>query len=187
MFIDKLLSLAVGLLFLLVLACDGPDMETETKAAALTAQRTLENEPAFWDYAASSNLLQISIGQLAIERGATQHVKELAGQAVSFHGTALQQFKNMAGKHAILLPDSLTGADSDMVKEFEQLEGEEFNTRYLAFVGSSHQMQLSRYEEALQKTEDQEIRAWLRAQLEHLRVEQAQLKAADSLQQQPLL
>lgn len=183
MFIDKLLSLAVGLLFLLVLSCDGPAGEAETKAAALTTPRTLENEPAFWDYAASSNLLQTSIGQLAIERGDTQQVRALAEEAVGFHGNALMQLKKLANKYTLVLPDSLTGADRDLVKEFEQLEGEEFNARYRAFVSSTHQMQLSHYEEALQKTEDQEIREWLKALLEHLRVEQAQLNAPDSLQQ----
>ena len=182
MFIDKLLSLAIGLLFLLVLSCDGPAADSEKKAPI--EQRTLSQDPVFWDYAASSNMLQAEIGQLAIERGEPATIKKIAEKAVSFHSTALTKLKTLASQQSgVHLPDSLTGADSQLVRDFEQLEGEEFNDRYRAFIVSTHRLQLERYQEALLKTEDIKTREWLTDMLLHLREEIQQFERVDSLDQ----
>ena len=189
MFIEKLFALIIGLLFLFVLACDGPSGSAEHKTVTLTSQRTLKSSPAFWDYAASSNMLQVEIGQLAIERG-DESVKVMAEKAVGFHSQALKQLKAIARKHmGIQLPDSLSGADSNLIKEFELLEGEKFNARYKAFISNSHQLQLSRYQEALQKADDQETREWLDALVRHLHEELGDLDKAeaDSLHRETLL
>ncbi|WP_299822432.1 DUF4142 domain-containing protein [uncultured Pontibacter sp.] len=187
MFIDKLLSLAIGLLFLLVLSCDGPTKETDTKAPALTSQQTLANNPVFWDYAASSNMLQAEISRLAIEKGNSEQVVALAEKAASFHSNALQQLEAIASQHATIhLPDSLTGADSELVKEFEQLDVAEFNVRYRSFINSTHRAQLSRYDEALRKAKDKETREWLMALLSHLHEELEQLNNMDTLAEEPV-
>ncbi|MBC5992764.1 DUF4142 domain-containing protein [Pontibacter cellulosilyticus] len=182
MFIDKLLSLAVGLLFLLVLSCDGPSSKSGNEINALASEPTLADDAVFWDYAASSNLLQAEIGQLAKEKSTAPPIKLLAEEAVQFHISALQELRKLSKKHAsVQLPDSLATADSDLVKELEQLEGEEFDTRYRAFINSTHQTQLTRYEEALQKTEVPELRNWLRNMLAHLHEELQQHSLLDSL------
>ncbi|GAB3193840.1 putative outer membrane protein [Pontibacter aydingkolensis] len=188
MFIDKLLSLAIGLLFLLVLSCDSPSGNSSNETTTLTSQRTLKNDPAFWDYAASSNMLQTEIGQLAMEKGEPESIKALGEKAVKFHSKALQQLKSITRQHATLhLPDSLTGADSKLVKEFKQLEGEEFNARYKAFIASTHQMQLTRYKEALEKADDQVTRDWLNSILTHLQEKLNDLYTADSVQENATL
>ena len=182
MFIDKMLSLAVGLLFLLVLSCDGPSERAESDINALASEPTLADDAVFWDYAASSNLLQAEIGQLAKEKSTAPPIKLLAEEAVQFHSSALQELKKLAKKHAsVQLPDSLATADRDLVKELAQLEGEEFEIRYRAFINSTHQTQLTRYEEALQKTEVPELRNWLRNMVTHLRKELQQHSMLDSL------
>jgi putative membrane protein len=75
MFIPKLLSSACGAVFLLLLACSGPSAETETEAPQIIVIRTLQDDPAFWDYAASSSMLQVGAGKLAMEKGSTAQVK----------------------------------------------------------------------------------------------------------------
>ncbi|MEJ8801160.1 DUF4142 domain-containing protein [Pontibacter sp. H249] len=182
MFTDKLFALAVGILFLFILSCDGPISNEAENTVALTTQKTLKNSPAFWDYAASSNMLQVEMGQLAIERG-DENLKNMAEKAIGFHSASLNKLKSIARKHTgIYLPDSLSGADKGLVDEFELLEGEEFDARYRAFILNSHQLQLSRYQEALPQADDEETKAWINSILTHLQQELNSFEQADSLQ-----
>ena len=149
--------------------------------------RALADDPAFWDYAFSSNLLQTEIGRVVNEKEVSLEVKTLASQAASYHGKALRELKSLAKGHTSApLPDSLSRADRDLVNEFKQLDGEELEARYRAFIRSTHQNQLTRYQEALQRVEDQKIRRFLNAMLEHLRQELAALSRLDSLQGEPV-
>jgi predicted outer membrane protein len=174
MFFDKMLSFTLGALFLLMLACDGPSSQTDAKTPAITS--TLQNNPAFWDYAASSNMLQAEISRLAIEKSSTDTLRTLAHKSVGFYEKALQQLKELAAEQGqISLPDSLGAADKGLVKEFSLLEGQEFDTRYREFIISTHNAQLSRYEEALQKADDQPTRDWLLNMKTHTRQELEQL------------
>jgi putative membrane protein len=188
MFIDKLLSLIVGLLFLMVLSCDGPSGNSANKTITLESKRTLKNNPAFWDYAASSNILQTEIGQLMIEKGEPQTLQLLAEKSVSFHSEALEELKEIVSQYkSIQIPDSLIGADKDLVKEFELLKGEELETRYKAFINSTHKSQLTRYEEALRKADDKKTRDWLIKMIAHLHEKLDQINATDSIQQKATL
>ncbi|GAB3531005.1 hypothetical protein GCM10027443_12580 [Pontibacter brevis] len=180
MFIDKLLTILFGALFLLMLACDGSSSTSEENT--ITVSRSIQHDPAFWDYAASSNMLQVEISRLAIEKGTTEKTRALGQRAISFHSNSLERIKQlMADKDDIQLPDSLGGADRSLVQEFRLLEGEEFDTRYRDFITSTHRTQLDRYEEALRRADNQKIRDWLMDMRAHMREELDELTHPDSV------
>ncbi|TPE45264.1 DUF4142 domain-containing protein [Pontibacter mangrovi] len=171
MFLDKVITFTLGTVFLLVLACQGPSEEQKT---ALQSRRNtgLLHQPAFWDYAASSNMLQVEIAKVVAEKGSTQQARSMALEAVAFHGNALKELQQLVRHHQkIQLPDSLGGADLGLVLEFKLLEGEELDTHYQEFVLSTHHAQLSRYEEALLKAEEPKTRDWLMNMRAHLQEE----------------
>ncbi|GAA4434285.1 hypothetical protein GCM10023188_25060 [Pontibacter saemangeumensis] len=180
MFADKPRHIAVALLFLLLQACSGSSSEGETTTIAVT--QNLQDDPAFWDYAASSNLLQTEISQLAMKKGTDENVKRLGRQSAEFHRKALERLKVLVAKHAwIQLPDSLGDADKGLVQEFMLLEGEEFDARYRSFIISTHLAQLDRYEEALSKADNQATRDWLMGMRTHLKKEIDLLAHPDSV------
>lgn len=184
MFLNKVLSVALSALFLLMLACDGPSSGTGAQQLTQrTKNRTLQDDPIFWDYAASSNMLQTEISRCAAEKSSSEKVKAMAGKAVDFHSRALRQLRKLvANQEHLQLPDSLSGADKRLVQEFNSLEGEEFNQRFRSFIISTHKSQLDRYEEALRRTEDQKTRQWLTNMRMHLLEELEQFMAQDSVQ-----
>ena len=180
MFIDKLLTTLFGVLFLLMLACDGPSSNSE--ADVITVNRSIQHDPAFWDYAASSNMLLVEVSRLAIEKGATDKVKELGQRAVDYHGGALEKMRQlMADNEDIQLPDSLGGADRGLVQEFQLLEGEEFETRYRDFITNTHRTQLDRYEDALRRADNQKVRDLLMDMRAHMRDELDKLTHPDTV------
>lgn len=178
----KLIPLFAACIFAGLMSCDGPSTESKvTEAAILTDTHNLN--PAFWDYAVSSNMLQIELGRLASEKGTTEQVKELGRKAEQFHTEAVQQLKNLGSGHkTIQFPDSLGSADKTMVNEFSALEGSDFDTRYLNHVLISHKSQLDRYEEAIQKADSPKLKEWLTAMQNHMRKQLQEVDQADSTQ-----
>ena len=182
MFVDKLLSLTFGAAMLLLAACNGPAADAETATNTISVTQNLQHDPAFWDYAASSSMLQTEISRLAIEKGSTEKIKALGQQSADFHSNALKNLKKLVAKQKqIQLPDRLGAADKGLVQEFVLLEGEEFDTRYRDFMISTHTAQLDRYEDALRKADDQRTRDWLMNMRTHIRKELDVLAQPDSV------
>ncbi|GHA66990.1 DUF4142 domain-containing protein [Pontibacter akesuensis] len=180
MLLDRIIAFTLGTIFLLVLACDGPAAE-KSEAIAETRTRTLLNDPAFWDYAASSNMLQVQVSELAVEKATNARTREFAQNVTTYHADALKQLENLvAGHDNIRLPDSLGGADQGLLQDMALLEGEAFDLRYREFVLSTHHAQLNRYEEALVKADDQKTREWIINLREHLREKINQISEPDS-------
>ncbi|WP_224744270.1 DUF4142 domain-containing protein [Pontibacter aquaedesilientis] len=163
MFTDKLLSIAFGLLFLLTIAC-GDTVETETgEAITPPAVKEMSRTAAFVDYAASTNMLQAKLAQLAIEKGQSEEVKAMGEQMLAFYGSALDELRTVAkaeGLHSSL-PDSLGTADQETIEEFRKLPAAEFDERYRQYVDSSQKSQQEHYQEMLVRTEEEEIRKWI--------------------------
>lgn len=181
---DKLLTLIIGVVFMIVLSCDGPS-STETSEAQTPAKtnalKPLLQDPVFWDYAASSNMLQTELGQLAVEKGTTAEMRERGEHIMNFHGQALEQIKQLvAGQERINLPDSLGSADRELVNELRELQGEEFSNRYRDFVLNTHKLQLERYREVLDRANSSEVEKWLQTMLLHLQKELDSFSKLDS-------
>ncbi|OKL41104.1 DUF4142 domain-containing protein [Pontibacter flavimaris] len=180
MLLDKIITLALAAVFLIALSCEGPSAN-ETATESIPQKRTLLHEPAFWDYAASSNMLQVEVARVAAATSSTERIRSIAAEAMEFHTQALEELKALAQQHEnIPLPDSLGAADTGLVLEFKLLEGEELDTHFREFVISTHHAQLDRYEEALLKADDAKTRDWLMDMRAHLRQEIHLLAEADS-------
>ncbi|WP_018476682.1 DUF4142 domain-containing protein [Pontibacter roseus] len=169
MLTDKLLTLAFGVIFLLTLACsDSPETNKHQQMTLLPATKT-SGQTAFFDYAASTSMLQVELGQLAAERGQQEQVKAIGEHALQHHTRALADLRKTVGKdHLTSIPDTLGAADKAIVEEFRNLPAAEFDNRYRHYILSSHTAQLERYQETLQKTEEEHIREWINQMQVHL-------------------
>jgi putative membrane protein len=186
MFLDKIISLVCGLIFLFVLSCDTPSSDSDKKyKTASVISKTLSSDIVFWDYAASSNMLLATLGNLAADKGSTDTIKALGNRSFAFHSNALKQLKVLLnGNEVVQIPDSLGLADRKLVKDFKLLEGEKFNDRYRNFILNTHKLQLERYKEAIGRAENDETRNWLEAMIIHIRKEHTVFADSDSIVQQ---
>jgi putative membrane protein len=184
MFLDKFISLIIGVLFLFAISCDGPTSNEagDKNFTTSKAKKPLLQDPVFWDYAASSNMLQVELGKLALENASSEQMKSRGGNISDFHSKALSQIKSLVSEQPdIKLPDSLGTADRKLIDELRELKGEEFNTRYRDFILNTHKLQLERYQEALGRAENQKVKDWLQAMLIHLKDEFEIVSSPDSL------
>lgn len=179
--------LAFCTLLLCLVSCKEPSAENKAAEAAQLAD-THNLNPAFWDYAVTSNMLQVELGKLASEKGTSPQVKEWGKAAAAYHVKAMQELKAIGvGHDAILLPDSLIGADKAMVQEFSGLQGAEFDARYREHMTISYKAQLQRYQEALEKADSPKMIHWLTGMQLHLHEKLQEITKPDSLQTDSVL
>ncbi|WP_299984524.1 DUF4142 domain-containing protein [uncultured Pontibacter sp.] len=160
---DKLLTLACGLLFLLMIACGDSPSTDQAKTTTPPVVKEMSRSAAFIDYAASTTMLQSELALLATERAQSEEVKALSAEMLAFYGDAMKQLQQVAkaeGLHTSL-PDSLGSADRATLEEFGKLTGAEFDEHYQAYVYASQRSQLDHYREMLLKAEEEEIRNWV--------------------------
>ncbi|MBX0335508.1 DUF4142 domain-containing protein [Pontibacter sp. HSC-14F20] len=180
MLTDKLLTLAFGLIFLLMIACGDSPKTEQSKTAAPPVVKEMSRSAAFIDYAASTTMLQTELARLASERAQSEEVKALGTEMLAFYNQAMKQLRQVAraeGLHTSM-PDSLGSADRITVDEFEKLTGTTFDERYREYVYTSQQSQLDHYSEMLLKAEEEEIRNWVNEMQLQLRA-RLQLAAQD--------
>src|SRR5687767_2473305 len=110
MSIDKIIVIALGGVILLLPACDNRTTESGTTEVTYTLDRHAPSA-MFWDYAASTSMLQLELGKIATEKAADSLILTYADSASLIHSKALLSLRNIAGKYKNLhLPDSLTGS-----------------------------------------------------------------------------
>ncbi|MCC9137129.1 DUF4142 domain-containing protein [Pontibacter silvestris] len=184
MMYHKQLTSAFGaiLLLMLAVACSGPSEKQSTSGEEPPASTA---NLAFWDYAASTNMLQAQLGQIASEKAQSKPLRKIGEEEEDFNNKALQKLKRLVRKQPhIQLPDSLGGADQEIVYEFRSLQDTEFNSRYRSFLVSSHESQLAWYEDALRDFKDPALRRWVYGMQEHLREQLQEIAKTDSTQVQ---
>lgn len=164
MLTDKVLTLVLGLLLMLLTAC-GDRTETDTKQPDKTPPvvREMSRSAAFVDYAASTMMLQTELARVAQERAQQEHVKMMAANLLDFYTAAQKEFRQVAkaeGLHTSL-PDSLGSADKATVREFSTLSPALFDERYTQYVQSSQQAQVDHYQQMLLRAEEEQVRAWV--------------------------
>lgn len=169
------------LLLFLLAACDQRAKVGKTTEVTYIIEEQ-EPGPLFWDYAASTNMLQAELSQLAKARSASAEVQAVADSTLALHTEALRRLRSIAQRYKhVQLPDSLTGADRTLAEDFKALEGDTFDTRYLEYLRLTHKTQLNRYQETLSETEDPALRRWLLTMRTQLQNRLQYYEVADSV------
>ena len=99
MFTHKPITLALGVALLFLLACDNQrTTRSDTTEVTYTLDRH-EPSPMFWDYAASTTMLQTELGKLASEKTQDSMILIFADSALVIHSKALQSLRKIAEKY----------------------------------------------------------------------------------------
>ena len=119
--------------------------------------------------AASINLMEITLGQVAHDKGSTQEVRDFGDHMVRDHSKANQELNAIAAQSNLKLPDQVELKHTLMVARLSKLSGSEFDRKYLQAMVQNHQKSVARFKKALKKVKDQALNAWTATTLPVLR------------------
>lgn len=139
----------------------------------------LENDGAtvFLMKVAEIQLEEISLGQLAQQKGATPHVKELGKMMEQEHSKSLEEVKALAQSKSVAIPTTPTEDSQDAYEKLDGKTGNDFGKDYSALMVDRHEDAIDLFEKAANDSDDAEIKAWAAQKLPGLKTHLDHAKA----------
>lgn len=129
----------------------------------------LDYDSEFVVAAASSNMLEIALGQLAQQKGLVTEVKDWGAKMEADHTATQQQLREIAARNHIALPEAMSKDARDMYDDVDDRKYLGFDKKYLRTLKSLHERDLKRYAEAATKLTNPELLKYAAGMLPELR------------------
>lgn len=125
----------------------------------------MENDALFAAEAASANLLQIELGQAAMEKAVSPEVKQLAGQLANDHRQMQDDLETLASQTHLVLPDELGAAHREIYDDITAKSGIGFDLAYISMMEERHEDLVRRYEDMAEHGVNMEVKQYASKQL----------------------
>lgn len=132
--------------------------------AAVTA-----SERMFIIEAAQGGALEVSLGNLALERSTDKSVKALAQRLVKDHKTANDRLMAIARREGVSVPTGLPSAGRKIQQELMALEGPAFDRAYLRHMHMDHEQDIKAFEQQAKTVRNPQLKAFVAQTLPTLR------------------
>ena len=171
--IALMMVLATTTLFLV--SCNKNQRQQDTKTVAEKQNEAKfdndkhEKDVKFLINASENNLEQIQLGQLAQQKGTTNHVRELGKTMENAHTKSQKDLTELAKNKNISIPSSSTNDSRDAYKDLNEKSGDDFDKAYANRMVKGQNNTISTYEKALNDFQDSDIKNWVTASLPVMR------------------
>ncbi|RIJ37787.1 DUF4142 domain-containing protein [Pontibacter oryzae] len=135
--------------------------ETNEMMADDTAMEDeMEDMSEFMTKAASGGMMEVELGKLAQEKGASQDVKNFGQMMVTDHTSANDKLKQLAMQKNIVLPDSMGEKHMEHVNELREKSGAEFDKAYMELMVNDHQEDVDLFQKAADNMQDADVKSF---------------------------
>ena len=121
-------------------------------------EEQVDDASEFMTKAASGGMMEVELGNLAQQKAQSPDVKDFGKMMVTDHTKANDQLKQLAAQKNITLPDSMSDAHMDHVKELREKTGADFDDAYMDLMVSDHEEDVELFQDAAENLEDAEIK-----------------------------
>lgn len=97
--------------------------------------------------ASSSNMLEITAGQLAINQGANADVKAFGQHMVTDHGQTATEMTSLASQKQLTVPTAMLPEHQQIYDGLKNLTGAAFDKQYAAMMVTSHQQTIALFQQ----------------------------------------
>ena len=141
--------------------------ERNRLAAQGTGQRpaALNYDAEFMVDAASTNQLEVALGQLAQKKAIAAEVKNWGRQMEQTHGQAEQELQALAGRTTLSLPASMSPADRKLYDDVDDRKYLGFDKKYLRTLKEVYARTIKQYTEAASKLTSPDLQAYVARRL----------------------
>lgn len=128
---------------------------------ALAAEKMSKSEKTFMKDAASGGMMEVQLGQLALQKGTSQEVKDFGQMMVTDHGKANQELESVLTKKRMKMPAKLAPKHKKMVDKFTNFSSEEFDKKYAKEMVKDHTKDVAKFKKMSEKAKDADLKGWV--------------------------
>ena len=142
--------------------------------AAAQKQKLAGADADFIKEAAEGGMLEVKLGQYAMDNAGSEAVKKFAKRMVDDHGKASMELKTLAADKNVTLPTKLDKKSQETYDKLAKLKGTEFDKEYMRHMVEDHEKDVAKFQSASKNLQDPDLKAWALKTLptlnEHLRM-----------------
>jgi len=116
---------------------------------------------SFLNRAAEEVQVEISLGQLAVQRSINTQVKEFGQHMVEDHKKASQQLELLALKQGVKLSPGKKHEHQQKLEELSHLSGHAFDREYMDYSIRDHETTVEEFRRRIGSVEDEDIKQWI--------------------------
>jgi putative membrane protein len=159
------------------ISCDDDDDDKNNEV------KISETDQGFIETAAMNNMAEIRMGELALEKGTDELVREFAQQMISEHTVAQDELKQIFDRYEednenLEWPENLNEKNEDLRDDLEDMNGFSFDSMYMATQVAAHQEAENAFETQVNSGQDATTKAYANKYLPKI---QMHLERADSI------
>lgn len=117
------------------------------------------DDATFMMTAASSNLLEIELGEMALEKATDPKVKEYAQMMIDHHTEAKQEMESIASEMGVELPTTMMPMHQTMVDKLASKTGAGFDEDYMDTMERAHKMDIAMFEAKTRNAKNEQVKA----------------------------
>lgn len=127
--------------------------------------------------AAMGGMMEVELGRVAAQQGASDAVKQFGQRMVDDHSRANSELMSIASSKGISLPTELDAKHREHVTKLSSMSGAEFDRTYTRMMVSDHEKDVSEFEKQTTRGVDPDLKAFASKTLptlqEHLQMARA--------------
>jgi putative membrane protein len=164
--VGGLLGLLALVFNILILGVGSAAAQTVSPGAASINQPTSVNQPSganqpggdgqvslqdreFITRNAQAHLTEITVGQLAAERGRSDAIRRIGQTLVNDHQQAMVELRNIANANAVTLPTTPNARQQELVDQLSALSGVAFDQAFTSSGIGNHQMSIQEIQQEI--------------------------------------
>jgi putative membrane protein len=124
----------------------GSPATTNLAAGGMMVGTRTITESSFLMEAASSSMMEVQLGRLALERSAHPEVKKFGQMMVDHHTKSNQELTSIAAGMNVTLPTSLLPEHQQLVDKLSMLTGTAFDDVYMDEIENAHERDIALFE-----------------------------------------
>lgn len=124
---------------------------------------------AFLKNAAEMCHAEMTLGQLAADRGTNKRVRQFGAEMKESHKRIKEGVQLLASRHDVKLPSEPSDEHKQKIKELSSLSGHAFDREYIQYILWDQQKEVNEFEEGMQTLEDPDVLRWTHLTLPRLR------------------
>lgn len=169
----KIIFVFAGALFVYSCNPGKRGAESEQNAAALEAATNSIigqelNQEQFIGEAASGGMMEARLGKMASEKAINEEVKQFGKMMVQDHSQANDRLKTILSGSGLEMPQEMP-EHRQKIEEMQNVSGEEFDQAYMQMMVEDHKEDISKFQKAQGKMQNDQLNAWVEQTLPILR------------------
>ena len=153
----------------------------ESLPAAANKGQLTDKDYKFVQEAARGGQMEVELGELARQRGASQTVRDFGDRMVKDHSKAGDELKQIIARKGASIPTSMSHQERSTMDSLQKATGKDFDKAYAKDMLKDHKEDVKKFQAAAKELNDPDLRAFAQKTLptleQHLQLAEQMEKA----------